>query len=188
MSKLFRGGAPLNHEILYIIIYGKGTKMKKLVILLAMVSLVLVGGCASLPTNFAEKAQTDLSKKLLLYQSAEWLKGAYGYQDIFFKQSSSIRGALVCDEETVMFVVFDKRLDKYISTLDLNFGDLKNVSVGKFGFGRRLVLYGRSDIYTFEISKQNVIDRTMTYKFAIFIAKKLNQNTEEFSKELEKID
>jgi hypothetical protein len=88
-----------------------------------------------------------------------------------------------------MFVVFDKRLDKYISTLDLNFGDLKNVSVGKFGFGRRLVLYGKSDIYTFEISKQKVIiDQTMTYKFAIFIAKKLNQNTEEFSKELEKID
>jgi hypothetical protein len=161
--------------------------MKKLVIFLAMVSLVL-GGCVSLPTNFAEKAQTDLSKKPLLYQSGAWLKGVYGYQDMLFQHPSTIRGALVCDEETVMFVIFDKRLDKYISTLDLNFGDLKNISVGKWGAGRRLVLYGKSDIYTFEISKKGIIDRVMTYKFAIFIGKKLNQNTEQFSKELEKIN
>ena len=162
--------------------------MKKLVILLAIVSLVLVGGCASLPPNFAEKAQTDLSKKLLLYQSAAWLKGVYGYQDMLIQRPNFVRGALVCDEETVMFVVFDKGLNKYISTLDLNSGDLKNVSVGKWGAGRRLVLYGKSDIYTFEITKKGTIDKMMTYKFAIFIAKKLNQDTEQFSKELEKKD
>jgi hypothetical protein len=77
---------------------------------------------------------------------------------------------------------------RYDSTLDLNFGDLKNVSVGKWGAGRRLVLYGKSDIYTFEITRKGTIDKVMTYKFAIFIAKKLNQNTEQFSKELEKKD
>ena len=162
--------------------------MKKLVILLAVVKLVLVSGCFSLPPNFSEKAQTDLSKKPLLYQSAGWLKGVYGYQDMLIQRPNVVRGALVCDEETVMFVVFDKRLDKYISTLDLNFSDIKNVSVGKWGAGRRLVLYGKSDIYTFEITKKGTGDKATTYKFAIFIAKKLNQNTEQFSKELEKID
>lgn len=161
--------------------------MKKLLILLAMVSLVLEEGCAFLPTNFAEEAQTDLLKKPLLYQGAAWLKGIYGYQDMFFQHPSIIRGALVCDEEAVMFVIFDKELNKYISTLDLNFSDLKNVSVGKWGAGRRLVLYGKSDIYTFGIyKKKGITDKVMTYKFAIFIAKKLNQNIEPFSKELEK--
>ena len=163
--------------------------MKKLVILLAMVGLVLGSGCAlSLPPNFVERVQTDFSKKPLLYNRADWLKGIYGYQSMFTQKPNFIRGALVCDEETVMFVVFDKNLDKYISTLDLKFSDLKNVSVGKWGAGRRLILYGKSDIYTFEIVKKATIDRIMTYEFAIFIAKEINQNSEEFTKELEKIN
>jgi len=158
------------------------------VLLLLLSFLVTSSGCASLPANFAEKAPTDLSKKPVLYQSAAWLKGVYGYQGMLAQRPSTIQGVFACDEETVMFVVYDKRLDKYISTLDLNFSDLKNVSVGKWGAGRRLVLYGKSDIYTFEVAKKGIIDKSMTYKFAIFIAEKLNQNTEEFSKELEKID
>ena len=158
-------------------------------IILTFSALVMLSGCAvSLPPNFVEKAQTDLSTKPLLYQRAAWLKGVYGYQNMFSQRPNFVQGALVCDEEGLMFVVLDKNLNKYISVLDLKFeGDFKNVSVGKWGAGRRLVVYGKSDVYTFEIVRKGaLIDKVRTYQFAVFTAGKINQDTEQFAVELEK--
>ncbi len=158
--------------------------MRKLV--LVLLTIVMVSGCTfTLPSNFVEKGQTDLSTKFMLHRRADWLKGVFGYQ--FGGNPSVIRGALVCDEESLMFVVLDKNLNKYISILNLKFkNDLKNISVGKFGAGRRLVAYGVSDVYTFEIAKEGgFIDKVTTYEFAVFIAGKINQDKKPFAAELE---
>ena len=163
--------------------------MRKIILLLAVVGLL--SGCAlSLPPNFVERAQTDLSTKPLLHQRADWLKGVFGYQGMFLtrQRPNIIRGALVCDEETLMFVILDKTLDKYISVLNLKFkDDFKNVSIGKFGAGRRLIVYGKLDVYTFEIIKKGaLIDRVAIYEFAIFISDKIGQSADPFVAEFKK--
>ena len=154
---------------------GDENMRKMILILLAM---VMLSGCTyTLPSNFAERAQTDLSTKFLLYQNAWWSK------------EYPVRGVLVCDEERLMFVVLDDTLNKYICILDLRFKDeIKNVSV--IGADLRkinLAIYGKGETYNFRIVKEGyAVDRVMTYEFAVFIAGKLNQNAEQFAVELEK--
>ena len=149
-------------------------------ITLILLTMVMLGGCTfSLHSDFVERAQTDLSTKFLLYQNAWWTK------------EYPVKGALVCDEERLMFVVLDDTLNKYVSILDLRFKDeIKNVSVIKADLRKlNLVIYGKLKLEThnFRIVKESyAVDKDMTYEFAAFIAGKLNQNAEEFAVELEK--
>jgi hypothetical protein len=155
-------------------------KVKMMLILLAM---VMSSGCATtrLPMNFSERIQNDLSVTPCLYGKAIWLKGVAGYSDMFqpkliptVDQNKIREGALVCSEETLIFVTFDNP-DKYMPIFEWNIErDITQASVSKWGRGRRLVITTKSAIYTFEIAKDGsiTIDQAKTDEFQKFISNK----------------
>ena len=154
--------------------------MKKIILIAS--AMVMLSGCATtrLPMNFSERIQNDLSIKTCLYGKAIWLKGVAGYSDMFkpaftFNAKDKIReGALVCSEETLIFVTFDNP-DKYMPIFEWNIErDITQASVSKWGRGRRLVITTKSAIYTFEIAKDGsiTIDQAKTDEFQKFISNK----------------
>lgn len=163
--------------------------MKK-ILMLAMVLGLLVSGCAiSLSPEFSTKVKEDLGMSPIIYYRADWIHGVYGYPSFAEALASKVqitRGALVVDDEKIAFVRFDKQIQKYDYIFELKYLDVTEVRVFKKGLGRRLVLKTGNNNYTLEIVKGAVIDRTQTYKFAIFVADKLGKDSSDFSIELAK--
>jgi hypothetical protein len=154
--------------------------MKKLLVLLAIVMLSGFG-CAGLPDNFVEKMPLDTGIRPLVYGKATWLKGVYGFQGMPFNwKPTFIRGAIACDDDGFYFILLDKNLNRYISTLNLPYKDIKTISVGKHGASRCLVLYGKVDVFTFQFEKGGMVDRLKTYEVASLIANKIGQDATEF--------
>jgi hypothetical protein len=52
--------------------------MKK-ILMLAMVLGLLMGGCASIPANFNERATSELKIDIKLYSKSTYLPGEYGF-------------------------------------------------------------------------------------------------------------
>jgi hypothetical protein len=155
-----------------------------------LLTMVMLSGCAiSLSPEFATKAKEDLGMSPIIYYRADWIHGVYGYPSFAEAFSSKVqitRGALVVDDEKIAFVRFDKQIQKYDYIFELKYLDVAEVRVFKKGLSRRLVLKTGNNNYTLEIVKGAVIDRTQTYKFAIFIADKLGIDSSDFSRELAK--
>jgi hypothetical protein len=162
--------------------------MKK--ILLMLVVAFMVSGCAiALKPDFSVRVKEDLGVTPIVYYRADWIQGVYGYpsfaESFVSKNVQITRGALVAADEKVAFVRFDKQLGKYDSIFELKYPDITDVRVFRKGKGRRLVLKAEKNLYTLEIVKGGMIDRIQTYKFAIFIANKIDKDSSGFSKELE---
>ena len=155
-------------------------KVKMMLILLVT---VILSGCATtrLPINFSERIQNDLSVTPSLYGQATWLKGVAGFSDMapklvpsFTTQDKFRKGALVCTEETLIFVTSDNP-EKYMPLFEWNIEkDISQVGVSKWGRARRLVIQTKSAVYTFEFVKEGgiTIDTTKTDEFHRFISNK----------------
>jgi hypothetical protein len=167
--------------------------MKKLVILLAMVSLLVAGGCAiALKPDFSIRVKEDLGVAPIVYCRADWIHGVYGYpafvETLGSRAPQITRGALVAGDERAAFVRFDKQIGKYDSIFELKYSDLTDVRVFQKGLGRRLALKAEKNLYTLEIVKGGTIDRIQTYKFAIYIADRIGKDSSSFSKDLEELE
>lgn len=149
--------------------------MKKMLAL--WLTVLVLGGCAlALKPDFVEKTNNDLGISPRVYQRADWIQGVYGYPsfaEALGSKISILRGALVCSDDKVMFVRFNKQIGKYVSIFDLSYSEITNVSIAKKGAGRRLILHERKNVYTMEIVKGAMIDKESTIEFHNFIAGKL---------------
>lgn len=151
--------------------------MKKVSIVL--VSMILLTGCATaLKANFPEQANKDLGISPIVYQRADWIQGVYGYPtfvEALSSKMSILRGALVCSDDNVIFVRFNKQADKYIPIFELSYPEIIDVNIAKKGARRRLILHEKKNTYTLEIVKGAMIDKQNTVVFYNFIARKLGK-------------
>jgi len=149
--------------------------MKKMIVL--VLTMMVLGGCAiALKPDFVEKANNDLGIKPVVYQRADWIQGVYGYpsfSEALTSKISIIRGALVCSDNKVVFLRFNKQLEKYVPIFELSYDEITNLTMARKGAGRRLVLHEKRNVYTIEIVKGAMIDREKTVMFHNFIANKL---------------
>jgi hypothetical protein len=150
--------------------------MKKFVPILM---IFFFAGCATaLKPNFPEQANKHLGISPVVYQRADWIQGVYGYPtfaEALSSKMSILRGALVCSDDNVVFVRFNKQADKYVSIFELSYPEIADVAIVKKGAGRRLVLHEKKNIYTLEIVKGAMIDKKNTVIFYNFIAQKIGR-------------
>lgn len=154
--------------------------MKKLLVL-AMVLGLLVSGCASLNKNFVQDTRKDLGIEPILYHRADWIVGVYGYQNMKLLIGSThtiIRGALVCGQDEIYFVVEDKTIQKYVPAFRFKYSEITQVSISRFGAGRRLVIFAGNDLKTLEILSGIKIDREQTLTIGSFILDKIGKKDE----------
>ena len=147
--------------------------MKKIV-MLAMVLGLLMGGCASIPANFNERATSELKIDIELYSKSTYLPGEYGFSglksNILFYRPQLISGVLVCSDDRVLFIIAGR--EKYDVVVEINYSDVIDVLVPAWGANRRLVVKCKSQFYTFEVTRGGLIDRENTYNFYRYIATK----------------
>jgi hypothetical protein len=149
----------------------------RVVILITASALILSGCTIALQSNFAEKANNDLGVNPIIYHRADWIQGVYGYpptwQTMFgLSKVSIIRGALVCDNDKVLFTTFNKQLQRYVSLFELSYDEITEVTVATKGGGRRLIIQEKKYFYTLEIATGAMIDKEKTDSFYNFISQR----------------
>ncbi len=151
--------------------------MKKIIIGF-LILVGALGGCATtVPKNCAERATSELKMDIKVSSQATYLIGVDGYRDL--KSASTylignrtryIAGVLVCTDDRILFIhPVPEKCDTMIEILHK---DIVDVQVPAWGRGRRLVVKGKSEYFTFELLKGSMIDREVTYRFYRFIATK----------------
>jgi hypothetical protein len=155
--------------------------MKKLIMLAMLMGLLLSGCAVPLNKNFEQDAKKDLGIEPIVYHQAHWIVGVYGYQNTKFLIGSThtiIRGALVCGQDEIYFVVEDKTIQKYVPAFKFKYSEITQVSISRFGASRRLVIFAGNDIKTLEIASGITIDKGQTLTICIFILDKIGKKDE----------
>jgi hypothetical protein len=113
--------------------------MKK--IMLALLAMVLLSGCASIPANFKERATSELNIDIKLYCKSAYLPAEYGFSglksNILNYHPQVINGVLVCTDDRVLFIIAGR--EKYDVVVEINYSDVVDVLVPAWGANRRLV-------------------------------------------------
>jgi hypothetical protein len=116
-------------------------------------------------------------EKILFYNAASWLPHIYGYSEMFKMIGTlSNDGVLVCTENSLYFVVWSKDNQRYIPGLKVDYEDLTEVVVKKWGLGRRLVISDKNfSFHSFEIGGA-IIDQEKTQEAYELLYGRLKKN------------
>lgn len=142
--------------------------MKKL--LMALLAVVMLSGCASLSEDFIPKFKTDIGMDSRLVAPVFYYVGQYGYNNFMFGggKGAAIKGGLACTDESVLLIVTGS--GGYEKVIEVKYTDVTDVQVPAWGDSRRLLIKSGNEFYTFELVKEGfVIDKIKTYEFYNFI-------------------
>ena len=128
--------------------------MKKIV--LVLLAMVMLSGCATVPSNFKQRAVSEFSIDVKLHSSvSHYYPGVYGFSDlksnILNYKPQLIYGILVCTESNILFVIPGR--EKYDVVLEIPFTDITDVLTPAWGLNRRLVIKCKNQFYTFDFTK-----------------------------------
>ena len=134
----------------------------------------------ALQPDFVERTNKDLDVTPKIYHRADWIQNVYGYPPMSQVISGTykiqlIRGALVCSDDKVLFVIFDKQLGKYVSLWELSYDEITDVTIAKQRDWRRLVIKEKKNFYSLDIVSGTSIDIEKTTSFYNYILGKLKR-------------
>ena len=137
-------------------------------IMLVLLAMVVLSGCASVPSNFKQRAVSEFSIEVKLHSTASrYYPGVYGFSDlksnILHYKPQLIYGILVCTESNVLFVIPGR--EKYDIVLEIPFTDVSDVLTPAWGLNRRLVIKCKNQFYTFDFTKGGTVSKEETYFF-----------------------
>jgi hypothetical protein len=128
----------------------------------------MLSGCASVPSNFKQRAVSEFSIDVKLHSTAShYYPGVYGFSDlksnILFYSPQLINGILVCTESNILFVIPGR--EKYDIVLEIPFTDVSDVLTPAWGLNRRLLIKCKNQFYTFDFTKGGTVSKEETYFF-----------------------
>ncbi len=140
--------------------------MKKMSLILLPVVMLI--GCASVPSNFKQRAISEFSIDVKIHSMASnYYPGVYGFSDlksnILRYTPQLINGVLVCTESSVLFVIPGR--EKYDIVLEISYTDITDVLTPAWGLNRRLIIKCKNNFYTFDFHKNGVVNKDETYFF-----------------------
>jgi hypothetical protein len=144
----------------------RGNEVEKL--LMVMLAMVMLSGCASVPSNFKQRAISEFSIEVKIHSiTSNYYPGVYGFSDvksnILRYTPQLINGVLVCTESSVLFVIPGR--EKYDIVLEISYTDITDVLTPAWGLNRRLVIKCKNNFYTFDFLKGGVVNKDETYFF-----------------------